>query len=94
MRLNREKKLNDLSKYLDLELRYFARYCDEVPGTYERVAALEQMRIIADREWNERSRKSMEYTTYLTQTSQIDHRTLDRGGWWKFLDEHQAKQQK
>lgn len=87
VRLNREKKLTDLCKYIDYELKYFARYCDDIPLTDELVAALEQMRIVADREWDERSRKSMEYTTYLTQTSQIDHRTLERAGWWKFLEE-------
>lgn len=87
VRLNREKKLTELCKYLDHELKYFARYCDDIPFTDELVAALEQMRIVADREWDERSRKSMEYTTYLTQTSQIDHRTLERAGWWKFLEE-------
>lgn len=87
VRFNREKKLTELCKYLDYELKYFARYCDDIPFTDELVAALEQMRIVADQEWDERCRKSMEYTTYLTQTSQIDHRTLERAGWWKFLED-------
>jgi Ca-activated chloride channel family protein len=87
VRYNREKKLTELCKYLDYELKYFARYCDDIPFTDELVAALERMRVVADHEWDERSRKSMEYTTYLTQTGQIDHRTLERAGWWKFLEE-------
>lgn len=92
VRLNREHKLTDLCKYLDGELKYFARYCDDLPETDQLVSALEQMRVVADRDWDERSRKSMEYTTYLTQTGQIDHRTLERAGWWKYLDERAAKE--
>jgi len=93
VKLNREHKLQDLCKYLDYEMRYFVRYCDELPGSEPLIMALEHMREVADRDWDERNRKSMEYTTYLTQTSLIDHRSLERAGWWKFLDERKAREQ-
>lgn len=87
VKMNREGRLQELTKYVDYELKNFSRFCRDLPGTEELVKALDKMRTVADREWDERSRKSMEYTTYLTQTSQIDHRTLDKAGWWKFLEE-------
>ncbi|MDZ4836965.1 MAG: VWA domain-containing protein [Candidatus Melainabacteria bacterium] len=91
VQINRDGNLSELGKYLDYELKNFCKYCAELPGTDELIMALENMRAVADRDWDERSRKSMEYTTYLTQTSQIDHRTLERAGWWKFLEERKAK---
>lgn len=87
VKLNRDNKLSELGRYLDYELRYFVRYCDELPETEVLVQALERMRDIADRNWDERQRKTMDYSGYLTQTSQIDHRTLERAGWWKFVEE-------
>jgi Ca-activated chloride channel homolog len=87
VQMNRDRDLKNLGQYLDREIRQFIRYCAELPGTDQLITALEDLRAVADRDWDERSRKSMEYTTYLTQTSQIDHRALEKAGWWKFLEE-------
>lgn len=87
VKMNRDNRLRDLQTYLDHEIKHFSRYCADLPGTDHLVSALTKMRDVADRDWDERSRKSMEYTTYLTQTSQVDHRSLERAGWWKFLEE-------
>ncbi|MBX9671091.1 MAG: VWA domain-containing protein [Candidatus Obscuribacterales bacterium] len=91
VQLNRTGKFDELFKYVDYELTAFSRYCRDVPQVEHLITALERLKAVSDREWDERSRKSMEYTTYLTQTSLIDHRTLERAGWWKFLEQREKE---
>lgn len=87
VKMNRENHLRDLQSYLDREIKFFSKYCYGLPDMDHLIRPLLDMRAVADRDWDERSRKSMEYTTYLTQTSQLDHRSLERAGWWKYLEE-------
>ena len=81
VQLNRKSELNELARYLDYELRYFTRYCHGLNGTAGLVFELQGMRERANRRWGERSLKDMDHSSYMTQQSHQDLRTIERGSW-------------
>ncbi len=84
--LNRLGELGQLARYLDSEIKYLSRYCLALPKARHLVSELESLRARADREWNERSRKTMDHTTYLQSQTYYDYRSMVRGGWTESLD--------
>ncbi len=79
--LNKRFDLKELGRYLDHELKYFTRYCQGLRGTEYLVAELQGMRERANRRWDERSLKNMDHSSYMTQQSHQDYRSLPRGSW-------------
>jgi Ca-activated chloride channel homolog len=79
--LNKRSDLKELARYLDHELKYFTRYCHELHGTEHLVSELQGMRERANRRWDERSLKHMDHSSYMTQQSHQDYRSLQRGSW-------------
>jgi len=86
--LNRQGDLKELGRYLDNELKYFARFCEGLPAPdAERlVVELKTMRDHASRRWDERSLKTMDHSNYIAQQSQNDYRSHKRGNWLDFLE--------
>lgn len=79
--LNKRSDLKELGRYLDHELKYFTRYCQGLRSTEHLVAELQGMRERANRRWDERSLKHMDHSSYMTQQSHQDYRSLPRGSW-------------
>lgn len=84
--LNRQQHLKELGRYLENELKYFSRYCRGLQGADRLVRELETLRARAHRVWNERTRKSMDHTTYLQTQTYSDYRSMTRGPWTESLD--------
>jgi Ca-activated chloride channel family protein len=78
---NRQGDLKELGRYLDNELKYFSRYCQSLPDADRLVAELQRMKEQANRRWDERSLKTMDHSSYMTQQSQNDYRSINRGNW-------------
>lgn len=83
---NKYKNFPELIRYLDSSLKFFRRYCDDLPGTETLIYELQGMRERANRRWDERSLKHMEHTSYMTQHSHQDYRSLQRGSWLDSLE--------
>ena len=79
--LNKHRNFQELMRYLDHELKYFQRYCHGLKGTEGLVAELQGMRERANNRWDERSLKHMDHSSYMTQQSHQDYRSLQRGSW-------------
>jgi hypothetical protein len=84
--LNRAGDLKELGRYIDSELKYFARYCEGIDGAQQLVSELKRMRDHASRRWDERSLKTMDHSVYVAQQSHSDFRSQKRGSWLDTLE--------
>ncbi len=82
VKLNRSGDLGALRKYLDHELKFFSEYCKGLPKGEKLVDELRAIRQAADRTWDERVRKNLHYSNYLTQQNRTDHRANQKGTWF------------
>lgn len=86
VRINRQGDLRELNRYLEHESRFFGRYCEGLPGTDRLVQEIQRLKDNANHLWDERSRKNMDHSSYLSQQSHQDHRTITRSNWSDELD--------
>lgn len=85
--INRHENFDELEQFLDHEIFFFAKYCAGLPGTSQLVSELVQLRDIADRGWDERSRKDIHITTYQSIHGYKDLRSTQREHWSTRLKE-------
>lgn len=85
--LNRAGEFTELKRYLDHELNYFTRYCEDIAGVEYLVTELSLLRKNADTDWQERLRKEMELTSYQYQTTTNDYRPFKRDKWSETMGE-------
>ena len=79
--MNRSGERRQARHFLERELRYFERYCRGLSGTEKLVGELALMIRHVDTEWNERTRKVMQYESVRAQRQQADFR-IESGPTW------------
>ncbi len=89
--LNRLGKTRRLKQVLDHEIKFFSRYCHELPEARALVLELELLRRNAGQDWHERVRKEMQLTSTKFLTTTTDFRPFDRQTWWERLEDEQRK---
>jgi Ca-activated chloride channel family protein len=85
-RLNREGERRQARHFVERELALFDRYCAGLSA--EATALVKEIVILkqhVDRDWDERTRKEMEYSAYAVQSAKPDYRPA-RASWSKRLD--------
>lgn len=80
-RLNRTGERREARHYLEREFRYFERYCRGIPELERLVVDMAQMLRYVDREWDERTRKEAELSSYKMLSASRDSRSRSRGNW-------------
>lgn len=79
--LNRIGDFAKLQSYLDHEILYLARYSEGLPDARAFLNELVKLRDVADRDWDERSRKDIQMSTYQSLHGYKDFRTTQRDHW-------------
>jgi len=82
---NRSGAHDEGSKYVAKELKYFEKYCADLPDTELLVAELKRVLQQMAQPWEESSRKEIELHHYKSSRSEHDHRSGPRPGWNTFL---------
>lgn len=87
--LNRQGEIRELKRFLDQEIKYLARFVQDLPQSAGvLVGELNQLMKNAGKDWQERVRKDMQVSTYQYLTTTGDHRKIKREHWTtSFLDE-------
>jgi len=73
-RMNRAGDRRQVRHFVERELQFFERYCSGLPealGLLKEIAILKQN---VDQDWDERTRKEMELSSYLVQGNRADYR--------------------
>lgn len=86
-RMNRSRERREARAYLDRELNWFERYCRDIPDAEPLISELARMQRHIDRDWDERTRKEMELSSYKTSRSDRDHRSSARRHWSERLED-------
>lgn len=86
-RMNRSRERREARGYLERELKWFERYCRDLPGAQSLVEEMARMFKHVDRDWDERTRKEMEHGSYKTSRSERDYRSSARRHWSDRLDD-------
>ena len=81
VRLNREGRYSEAIKRLDRNLPLFAKYAPYAKGGGALLAELQRLRDVADRDWNEGSRKEVEMVMYKRVRSVADARAAAPAQW-------------
>jgi Ca-activated chloride channel homolog len=79
--INRAGNHTALERYLDHEILYLARYCEALPDSRSLLDELVKLRDAAEFDWDERTRKDIQVTTYQSIHGYRDYRTSQRLHW-------------
>ena len=78
--LNRKGERRQARRFVERELQFFERYCAGLPQALPLVREITVLKQNVDREWDERTRKEMEVTSYMRSTNSADYRPA-RASW-------------
>ena len=78
--LNRKGERRQARRFVERELQFFERYCAVLPQALPLVREITVLKQNVDREWDERTRKEMEVTSYMRSTNSADYRPA-RASW-------------
>src|SRR5579863_1318318 len=73
-RLNRRGERRQARGFVERELQYFERYCVGLPEALPMLREIVVLRQNVDREWDERTRKEMEFSSYARSSNSADYR--------------------
>ena len=82
-RMNREGDRRAVKAYIERELRHFERYAEGLPDARDLLREIVLLRQNADRTWDERTRKEMEMSSYVSASASADYRSAPRPHWSK-----------
>ena len=78
--LNRKGERRQARRFVERELQFFERYCSGLPQAAPLVREIIVLKQNVDREWDERTRKEMEVSSYMKESNRADYRPA-RANW-------------
>ena len=85
-RLNRSGERRKARSFVERQWSFFERYCARLGGAEALLREIALLKRNVEREWDERTRKEMEFSAYRAQTSKADYRAAPRASWAERLE--------
>jgi hypothetical protein len=78
--LNRSGERRQARRFVERELQFFERYCSGLPQALPLLREIVVLKQNVERDWDERTRKEMEISAYMSQSNRADYRPA-RASW-------------